>query len=607
MHGKRPSAAAAFRPLTSLLSIAIVAAGLGAAASAREPADTQLAPSSLRSLSPRLGARDIELYREIFALQERAQWAGADRLMAQLSDPILLGYVLYQRYMHPKGYRSRFEELSGWLERYADYPDADRVYDLALRRRSAKAPLPQGPVRGYLAGAGQDLEERGELRYQSTIERSPVAEALVEDWRSAVEDLVATGRPGEAERELIRPEIAPLVDQVEVDLALRSVARGYLVDGEPRRALVLAGRAAARSGRTLPEMHWTAGLSAWRAGQIRLAAWHFSSLANADAELVLPAERARAAFWAARSYLVEMRPQLVSHYLRMAAGGRDFYGLLARAVLGRSLTADGEQFAREARMVQVLQDHPGGRRAIALAQIGQVAQAEREIRKLAARATPELMVGLVALAKSLELPAAQMRLAQSLGRSDGRYDLSALFPVPNWRPANGYTLDRALVFAFMRAESGFDVRAESHAGARGVMQVLPATAQFIAARSDLDLPHGNALFEPETSILFGQAYLEHLLQRPSIGDNLIYLAAAYNAGPGRVLRWQETLPGDDPLLFLESIPVRESRVYVKKVLTNLWTYRARFGQAQPCLQALARSRWPVYQALDRRQETHAWN
>jgi hypothetical protein len=46
---------------------------------------------------------------------------------------------------------------------------------------------------------------------------------------------------------------------------------------------------------------------------------------------------------------------------------------------------------------------------------------------------------------------------------------------------------------------------------------------------------------------------------------------------------------------------------VKKVLTNLWTYRARFGQAQPCLEALARSRWPVYQALDRRSETHAWN
>jgi soluble lytic murein transglycosylase len=168
------------------------------AASGRPSAKTEAGLQALESTPSHLSRGDIALYRQIFALQERAQWADADRLVAQLSDRVLLGYVLYQRYMHPSGYRSRFEELSGWLERYADHPDAERVYELALRRRSAKAPLPQGPVRGYLAGAGQELEERGELRYQSSVERSPVAEALVEDWRGAVEDLVATGRPREA-------------------------------------------------------------------------------------------------------------------------------------------------------------------------------------------------------------------------------------------------------------------------------------------------------------------------------------------------------------------------------------------------------------------------
>jgi soluble lytic murein transglycosylase-like protein len=139
------------------------------------------------------------------------------------------------------------------------------------------------------------------------------------------------------------------------------------------------------------------------------------------------------------------------------------------------------------------------------------------------------------------------------------------------------------------------------------MQVMPATAQFIAASSDVELTHGNALFEPETSILLGQAYLEHLLQRPAIGDNLIHLALAYNAGPGRVSRWHETLDGADPLLFLESIPMREPRVYVKKVLTNFWIYRARLGQPEPSLEALARGRWPTYRALDRRDQMHAWN
>ncbi|HLT00551.1 MAG TPA: hypothetical protein VK001_00140, partial [Geminicoccaceae bacterium] len=83
---------------------------------------------------------------------------------------------------------------------------------------------------------------------------------------------------------------------------------------------------------------------------------------------------------------------------------------------------------------------------------------------------------------------------------------------------------------------------------------------------------------------------------------------AYNAGPGRLQEWQAALRGaDDPLLFLESIPLREPRVYVKKVLTNLWSYRARLGQAQPSLAALARGRWPTYRALDRRSDMHAWN
>jgi soluble lytic murein transglycosylase-like protein len=578
----------------------------GAAATGQNPATAAPELSSFETTAPRLRAHDVQLYRQIFALQESAAWARADRLIAKLEDRVLLGYVLYQRYMHPTGYRSQFAELSAWLDEYADHPDAGRVYRLALRRRPSGASAPQDPVRGYLAGAGQELQERGEIYYSSPLKRAPSDEALVAGWQDAIARLVATAQVTEAELELRRADIAPLVDPVEMDLARWHVARAQLALGNHAKALALAGRAAARSGSTVPEIRWTAGLSAWRAGRIALAAWHFAKLA--EAESLLPAERSRAAFWAARAHVVEMRPALVNHYLKIAAAGRDFYGLLARAALGSSLTDGSEPIALEDGLSQLLSRYPGARRAIALGQIGRVDDAEREIRKLAARAAPELMAGLVALAKSLDLPAAQMRLAQSLGRSDGRYDLSALFPVPTWRPASGYTLDRALVFAFMRAESGFDPRAESEAGARGVMQVMPATAQFIAARSDLELPHSNALFEPETSILFGQAYLEHLLQYRAIGDNLVYLAAAYNAGPARVLRWQEALKADDdPLVFLESVPMREPRVYVKKVLTNLWTYRARFGQSQPSLEAFARGRWPIYRALDQQSRAHAWN
>jgi soluble lytic murein transglycosylase len=73
------------------------------------------------------------------------------------------------------------------------------------------------------------------------------------------------------------------------------------------------------------------------------------------------------------------------------------------------------------------------------------------------------------------------------------------------------------------------------------MQVMPATARHLASRGALTPPRQDDLLDPETSIRYGQTYLAHLLQRSPIGDNLIYVAAAYNAGPTRVARWREQL------------------------------------------------------------------
>ena len=553
-----------------------------------------------------LKARDADLYRRIFRLQANADFGAADALIAKLGDRILLGHVLWQRYMHER-YRSSYAELRAWLQQYADHPGADRIYRLAQHRRPAGAPPPPRAVRGYLGGNGQEGSELVRVDYRTTLERSPAEEAAVRAWSKRIDQLVGARRPEAAEAELQRPEVAVLIDRVEADLARWTVARGYLGTGDDERALALAGRAATRSGDVVPEMHWIAGLSAWRVGQIRVAAWHFSALA--DAASALPGERSRAAFWAARAYLVDFQPQQVQHYLDLAAQGRDFYGLLARAVLGRPIAYDWHQVGLDDSMAQVLLRFPGARRAQALGQVGEFDRADQELRKLAARAPADVMVGLIGLAQSLDLPALQMRLAQSLETSEGSCQFGALYPVPTWQPANGYTVDRALVYSIMRAESAFDPSAESQAGAQGLMQVMPETARDLAARGVLEVSDQNDLFEPETSIRFGQAYLEYLLQRSPIGGNLIYVAAAYNAGPGRIAQWRDQLGIDnDPLLFLESIPMREPRIYVKKVLTNLWTYRARLGQPQPSLGALAHNRWPSYRSLDADQQTvHASN
>ncbi len=600
--------------------LAALAAGLFAILPATpESADIRAAGVQMARLEPgpaarppaRLAAplsdRDAALYGQIFALQETGDWTGADALIAKVRDPILMGHVQFQRYMHPTAYRSSYRELSDWLERYADHPDADRIYSLAWKRRPAGAkPLAQ-PVRGYLGGAGQELQEMARVSYRSPRARAGHEEEAVRAWQREIAQLVAKGEPSAALAEIDRAEIRALIDDVEADLALWTVARGYFAQRRDQEAHKLAAKAAGRSGNVVPEIHWIAGISAWRLERIENAAAHFAALA--EARKAHPAERSRAAFWAARAHMVTGRPELVGRFLGLAAAhSRHFYGLLARAVLGEPVAYNWDEIGLEHRDLRTLMREPGARRAMALGQIGMTGLAEAEIRKLAARARPDLIGGLIALAQSLHLPATQMRLAQRLGGVRNDYHHGALYPVPRWQPGTGLRLDRALILAIARAESAFDPNAESHVGAQGLMQVMPATARMMARVAALEAPRGDALREPEVSMAFGQAYLEHLLQYRWIGDNLIYVAAGYNAGPGRVLEWQRALGTDnDPLLFLESIPMTEPRVYVKKVLTNLWTYRARLGQPQPSLEALARNRWPTYQALDTEPVLYAWN
>jgi soluble lytic murein transglycosylase len=558
------------------------------------------------ALAP-LSVRDQRLYREIIALQDEGRWDAADVLIRRLRDPLLLGHLQHQRYMHPDAYRSTYEELRAWLEHYGDHPGADRVYRLALTRRPAGAPAPAEPLAGYLGGSGQERQEVTGVAYRSARERSADEDATVRAWRETIDRLAARRQPAQAAEHLALRSIRKLADQVEIDLARWAVAGAYVAVGEDLEALKLARLAALRSGDMVPEIHWTAGFSAWRAGRSDLAVRHFSALAEAEA--AHPSERSRAAFWAACAYVVEQKPQQTAAFLRIAAEDpQGFYGLLARAVLGEE---EGHEWAEPGPREEGLRAAarlPGARRALALGQIGQNGLAEQEIRKLAARASPDLMPGLIALAAWLDLPAAQMRLAQSLRHRNGGGHYPALYPLPSWQPTTGFTVDRALLFAVMRAESGFDPEAESHAGARGLMQVMPATAKEIALRSDLDLADWDGLFEPATGMTVGQAYLDEILRLPRIGDNLMFVAVAYNAGPGRVAAWCEELGVDsDPLLFLESIPLRETRIYVKKVLTNLWTYRDRLGQPRPSLEELAGSAWPLYRALDKKPAIHAWN
>ncbi|MCB1789487.1 MAG: transglycosylase SLT domain-containing protein [Gammaproteobacteria bacterium] len=165
-------------------------------------------------------------------------------------------------------------------------------------------------------------------------------------------------------------------------------------------------------------------------------------------------------------------------------------------------------------------------------------------------------------------------------------DLELRFPLQHAdlveQNAERHGIDNAWIFAVMRQESAFMRNAHSHAGAIGLMQLMPATARSVARQIlKRQPPRRSELLDPDTNIALGSAYLSQMKGR--LGDSAVLATAAYNAGPHRVTRWlpPHTLPAD---IWIELVPFNETRGYLQRVLTYTVIYEKRMGRNPTRLQ-----------------------
>ncbi len=543
-----------------------------------------------------LSQDDISLYQQIFTLQEGGNWPKADRLIRKLENDILMGHVLYQRYMHPTKYRSKFVELRDWMKRYADHPGAQRVYRLAMHRRPKntrrpKSPTPlyyetqEKPGRKAAPRARSTRAERDRRKYESRV-------------RSKISYYLRIRRPDRAEKRLWAAENLALFDDLAFDTQLSRIASRYFYLGNAEKAAALGGIASARSSDALPEAAWIAGLGAWKLGDFAQAAQHFEAVANSSETGGWLGSAG--SYWAARAHLKSHAPDKVLAMLNAAARHpRTFYGFIAARQLGHREPFNWELPPLAANQLAEIQAYPGIARAIALREAGRENDGDREYRWSSRRLPPSARDALLRGAAALDFPSSQATLARHKLRDEGKTVDAALYPVPTWAPSDGFKIDRAILYAFIRQESNFMQHAKSHAGARGVMQLMPRTASYIARDRSLRGSRRNKLFEPSFNMLLGQKYLLYLLDKKTTRDNLFLVSIAYNAGPGNLAKWLRTIDhNEDWLLFIESLPKRETRNYVERVMANLWAYRSRFAQASPSLDAIARGAWPSYTSLD---------
>jgi soluble lytic murein transglycosylase-like protein len=510
-----------------------------------------------------------------------------------VSDPVLVGSVLAQRYLSG-AYRVQPQELKAWMARYADLPDAEEVFDLANQRfhRQAAGMKPPAHV-DQAVGSSISRDEDAtweDFSVEMNRDLAPPDRRRVQEIKDRFRAAVRAGKYEEAAASFERADVQRVFDKVDYDELKTVLALALFNEGRDAEALRWAGDAAERSGDILPESHWVAGLALWRSGKRSESARHFEAVANAaDAS---PWLTSAGAYWAARANLAARRPEVVNHWLQQAAGyPRSFYGLLARRALGQEV-----QFSWEARPftdmdAEAISHIPSGRRALAFLQLGDRTNAEDELDHLSRSAGPGLAQSMLALAYAGGMPSLAVSLGGMVASQDGRNHDSAVYPVPEWRPSSGWSVDRALVLAIARQESGFNPRAKSPAGATGLMQLMPGTARAMGASGKLT--------DPSVNLEIGQRYVRHLLDDDSIKGNLLFFAASYNCGPANLARWMQTIHHNgDALLFLESIPMRETRAFVERVLTNFWAYRNQLGQGSPSLDAITSGDWPMYDGAD---------
>lgn len=553
------------------------------------PAATVAPPHIARLGITVLSPRDADLYTRIFTAQRAGKPAEADQLIEELGDRALVGHVLAARYLSQS--RPGAAALREWLTQYSDLPQADAIYAKARKLRTKTDALPHRPALTPPLRSGYD-EGRSNFTAEISLPENRALSSGDIMLTGRVNGLLRQGSPSQALtvlehtlHERATTHQAP-VDTATLQDARAAIAAGFFYAGDATQALTQARMASNR-----PLAQWIGGLAAWRLRDFISAEAMLSQLALAK-DLSAWDESA-ASYWTYRSrQRTGDRKGAMAMLVKAAENPRTFYGLLATHLLKRDLPLSWQAPTLTETHLTRLAEIPAGWRAMALIQIGERDLAKTELERLRPQGNRNLQEALLALANEAGLPGLAINLGGMVTDDKGKTYDAARYPLPPWQPDQGFTTDRALLFAVMRQESRFDPTASSYRGAQGLMQLMPRTASLMV-KKDEKIDAGR-LADPVINLTLGQRYVSHLAAQPDIGDNLLLLLAAYNSGPGTLARWRQDTGArqDDPLLFLESMPIRETRDYVEQVLTNYWIYGHRLNQSKQSLTQITEGRWP---------------
>ena len=518
-------------------------------------------------------------WRGVFDAIDAGNWASAQAGIAALPHSILTPVAKAEFYTAKGSPVVDLGSLQALIAEAPELPQADQLATLAVSRGALTQPAiyPEKPTTSIGSAP---------YRYKA----KPVqGEAYADELRSLLDPLVKADDAAGAEAQLISygPSLSV---EARAEAATRTAFIYYVLGQDADAKRVVDTWRGGATGDWASQAAWISGLASWRLNDFNAASTAFQQVAQLAQQREL---RVGGFYWAARAEQAAGRPASVERLLRAAAttaeASESFYGLVARETLGMTTRLSVDPFVGSDPPVDQL---PNVQRAVELARIGEPGLAEEMLRHQAKIGAPSEHHALIQVAKKLDLPAAQLWLADN-GQWGARSDAADRYPNPAWRPINGWRVDPALAYGHIVQESAFRRGAVSQAGAIGLMQVTPATADAMSRLRGL--PSGTSILtDPRYNLEFGQSVLELYRTKSGTAGQLPRVIASYNAGPLPVARWAGINDKGDPMLWIESIPYWETRYYVPAVLRNMWVYQGLNDEDRTTLRAMAEHRWPVF-------------
>lgn len=518
-------------------------------------------------------------WRGVFDAIDAGNWASAQAGIAALPPSVLTPVAKAELYTAKGSPVVDLASLQALIAEAPELPEANQLALMAIKRGATTPPLVMPDKQIFVLGSAPG-------RYKAhPVQGEPAADQL----RTALDPFVKSDDAAGAEALLVTrgPSLSA---EARAEAGTRVAFIYYVLglDMDARRVADTWRQGA--TGEWASQAAWISGLASWRLGDYNSASADFQQVGQLADQREL---RAGGYYWAARAEQAGGRPSSVERLLKAAATTADapesFYGLLARETLGMPTKLGSDPFVG---FDPPIDHHPNVQRAIELSRIGEPALAEEMLLHQAKIGLPTEHHALIQLAKRLNLPAAQLWLAK-YGQYGARADATDRYPNPNWTPVNGWRVDPALAFGHIVQESAFRRSAVSAAGAVGLMQVLPVTAQQVSQVDGVPYTR-TSLTDPRYNLEFGQSFIEEMRVNSATAGQLPRVIASYNAGPLPVARWAAINDKGDPVLWIESIPYWETRYYVPAVLRNMWVYQGLDGEDAPTLKAMAEHRWPTF-------------